>query len=346
MDADNERLKRVRLKKEHAEWWERQIERHERKLKSEARHQARLEENKRLVSDIFFKEEEQQPNETDNDGENRSLNEEKTKDQTIKQLTEELAEKDEQIRQQHEQIQQQQLFINSMAQSSSKSGKFGETRPSRPRKSRVQMPSVELLQVPSVAAPCGSSAPERLGIRRSKVIMLGDSGVGKTSIVLSYRSVFNNVHVQLQLWDTAGQERFRGMVPQYTRNASAAILVYDITSRDSFEQIDEWYSAAMIGCSDVDELTIVLIGNKADQNNLREVAEGEGVSKALRLKGHFFELSVYDTEVIRNIFILVAEKFVHKCANAESSREADETSPVIRLGNGGLPGSSRCCSAL
>ncbi|KAL3087283.1 hypothetical protein niasHT_020546 [Heterodera trifolii] len=237
----------------------------------------------------------------------------------------------------------------------------------------------QLVEVPSVAAPWEATAAERLGTRRSKVIMLGDSGVGKTSIVFSHKygpnpallnspsnatigasytnfdmSVFNAIRVQLQIWDTAGQERFRCMVPLYMRNSSAAVLVYDITNRESFEQIDQWHNEVMRCPTALEEPIIVLIGNKADQQDEnREVAEGEGVQKALRLNAHFFEVSSVDSEVIRSIFKLVAEQIVLKSANVESAREADEAifggwqnertaapaegksdgqSPVIRLG--------------
>ncbi|KAL3122924.1 hypothetical protein niasHT_010324 [Heterodera trifolii] len=237
----------------------------------------------------------------------------------------------------------------------------------------------QLVGVPSVAAPWEATAAERLGTRRSKVIMLGDSGVGKTSIVFSHKygpnpallnspsnatigasytnfdmSVFNAIRVQLQIWDTAGQERFRCMVPLYMRNASAAVLVYDITNRESFEQIEQWHNEVLRCPTALEEPIFVLIGNKADQQDEnREVAEGEGVQKALRLNAHFFEVSSVDSEVIRSIFKLVAEKIVLQSANVESAREADEAifggwpnertaapadgksdgkSPVIRLG--------------
>merc|ERR1711974_92550 len=91
----------------------------------------------------------------------------------------------------------------------------------------------------------------------AKLVLLGNSGVGKTSVVLRYvqgvysldqpstigasfmtkRMFLDDWKVKLQIWDTAGQERFRSMAPMYYRGASAAILVYDITSVESFENV-------------------------------------------------------------------------------------------------------------
>ncbi|KAK9762037.1 hypothetical protein K7432_012601 [Basidiobolus ranarum] len=94
----------------------------------------------------------------------------------------------------------------------------------------------------------------------AKVVILGSQGVGKTSLVVRYvqrtfspncpstigasfmttKLAVDNCKVRLQIWDTAGQERFRSMAPMYYRGANAAIIVYDITSRKSFDEIETW----------------------------------------------------------------------------------------------------------
>ena len=108
----------------------------------------------------------------------------------------------------------------------------------------------------------------------------------------------------LQIWDTAGQERFRCMVPMYMRNASAAIIVYDITDRQSFNDVDKWADglsslfsksidciSELYHCCGMVDPVVVLIGNKADCEDKRQVAVGEGVAKALRMNARFYELS-------------------------------------------------------
>ncbi|KAI1719122.1 ras family domain-containing protein [Ditylenchus destructor] len=187
---------------------------------------------------------------------------------------------------------------------------------------------------------------------RSKVIVLGNSGVGKTSIIYNhkYRSGLMTCNatigasymnfdlkvkgepIQLQVWDTAGQERFRCMVPMYMRNADAAILVYDITDRKSFDEIEKWLHE-ISRCSNYEDPSIILVGNKADLKADREVAEGEGISKAAKINAKFYEISALDTEVIDCIFTMIAESIYERNHNSSSSSESTlpQSSEVIKL---------------
>ncbi|CAJ0564031.1 unnamed protein product, partial [Mesorhabditis spiculigera] len=155
---------------------------------------------------------------------------------------------------------------------------------------------------------------------KHKVVVLGDSGVGKTSLI--YRHKFGEINVpfnatigasfvtcdmdvkgeqsQLQIWDTAGQERFRSMVPMYMRNAEAAILIYDITNRASFDDIDRWYLELSRICGPTEPI-MVLVGNKADLEGRREVLYGHGVTKALKMGARFYEVSMYHPNAIEQL---------------------------------------------
>uniref|UniRef100_A0A915CQ56 Uncharacterized protein n=1 Tax=Ditylenchus dipsaci TaxID=166011 RepID=A0A915CQ56_9BILA len=181
---------------------------------------------------------------------------------------------------------------------------------------------------------------------RSKVIVLGNSGVGKTSIIYNHKYgsgllpcnatigasymnfdlTVNEDPIQLQVWDTAGQERFRCMVPMYMRNADAAILVYDITERKSFDEIEKWLTE-ISRCTNFEDPIIVLIGNKADMSAHRE----------------FYEISALDTQVIDCIFTAIAEG-IHERASFASKpamggfRLPDSPTSILSSGSSNIVG--------
>ncbi|KAF4619429.1 hypothetical protein D9613_005435 [Agrocybe pediades] len=124
----------------------------------------------------------------------------------------------------------------------------------------------------------------------SKIVVMGNSGVGKTSLLYRYtqnkfdpknttstsgaffvtKKVYvNGLKVRLQLWDTAGQERFRSMAPMYYRGANAALLLYDITNASTFEDIRGWLEELKKNCAP--ELIIYIVGSKADLHQHRQV---------------------------------------------------------------------------
>jgi Ras-related protein Rab-6A len=124
-------------------------------------------------------------------------------------------------------------------------------------------------------------------MQKYKIVFLGDMSVGKTCIINQFMyGTFDPTHqptigidflsktmylddrtVRLQLWDTAGQERFRTLIPSYIRDASAAVVIYDITSRASFASIDKWVedTRAERGA----ETVLMIAGNKTDLEDRR-----------------------------------------------------------------------------
>lgn len=142
-----------------------------------------------------------------------------------------------------------------------------------------------------------------------KLILIGDSGVGKSNILTRYvrdefksdtkstvgvefgskRVTINNTKIKAQIWDTAGQERYRSITSTYYKGSIGAFIVYDISQRSSFEGIDRWYNE-MKNYSDPN-ISIILVGNKCDLEDKREVSKEAGQSKAKALGMPFFETS-------------------------------------------------------
>ncbi|KAJ3430821.1 ras and ef-hand domain-containing protein [Anaeramoeba flamelloides] len=143
-----------------------------------------------------------------------------------------------------------------------------------------------------------------------KVVVVGNSSVGKTSILYRYtqggifhteidstigidyreRSLkLQNKTFQLQIWDTAGQERFKTITRSYYRNSDGIIVVYDVSSRDSFIKVREWVES--VTESAPENVVMLLIGNKIDLTNKRCVTLEEGQDLAKKLGIKFIETS-------------------------------------------------------
>ena len=131
-----------------------------------------------------------------------------------------------------------------------------------------------------------------------KVVLIGDSGVGKSNILSRYlkdefsietkttvgvefgakRIEINGTKIKAQIWDTAGQERYKSITNAYYKGSKGALVVYDITRKESFNNIDKWISELKKN-ADID-VSIVMIGNKCDLENDRQVTKEEAQDKA------------------------------------------------------------------
>ncbi|KAF9040592.1 ras family-domain-containing protein [Panaeolus papilionaceus] len=157
-----------------------------------------------------------------------------------------------------------------------------------------------------------------------KYIIIGEAGTGKSCLLhqfthnsfkdhsqhtigveFSSRTVkLGEKRIKLQLWDTAGQERFRSVTRSYYRGAAGAVLVYDITNRDSFANLSRWLSDARALASP--NLVVVLVGNKSDREEDREVEWSEASRWAAENDVHFLEASSLTGENVEAPFLLAA----------------------------------------
>uniref|UniRef100_A0A1D1YD64 Ras-related protein RIC2 n=1 Tax=Anthurium amnicola TaxID=1678845 RepID=A0A1D1YD64_9ARAE len=202
-----------------------------------------------------------------------------------------------------------------------------------------------------------------------KVVLIGDSGVGKSNLLSRFtRNEFNleskstigvefatrslNVDgkiIKAQIWDTAGQERYRAITSAYYRGAVGALLVYDVTRRTTFENVERWLKELRDHTDP--NIVVMLIGNKSDLRHLVAVTTDDGKAFAERESLYFMETSALEAtnvdaafaEVLTQIYRIVSKKAVETGDDSASSVPSkgerinvkDDVSALKRVG---------CCS--
>ena len=164
-----------------------------------------------------------------------------------------------------------------------------------------------------------------------KVVLVGDSFVGKTNIMSKYLK--NEFHedskatvgvefgsrqfnieghvVKAQIWDTAGQERYKAITSAYYKGAKGAFIVYDITRKESFENVSKW--AEQLKSTADKNLTIIIVGNKTDLEDQRQVTSEEGQNKANSLESAFIETSAASGSNLDKAFEMMINEVYKKC---------------------------------
>ncbi|KAG6765195.1 hypothetical protein POTOM_029216 [Populus tomentosa] len=158
---------------------------------------------------------------------------------------------------------------------------------------------------------------------RVKLVLLGDSGVGKSCIVLRFvRGQFDptskvtigasflsqtialqdSTTVKFEIWDTAGQERYAALAPLYYRGAAVAVIVYDITSPETFNKAQYWVKELQKHGSP--DIVMALVGNKADLQEKREVPTQDGIDYAEKNGMFFMETSAKTADNINQLKLL------------------------------------------
>lgn len=117
--------------------------------------------------------------------------------------------------------------------------------------------------------------------------------------------------VKLTIWDTAGQERFRTLTSSYYRGAQGVILVYDVSSRESYENLKKTWIKELQTYANLDKLVLMVVGNKIDKERQREVSEDEGQTLAQDLNALFMEASAKTRAGVQAAFEELVHKIMH-----------------------------------
>lgn len=150
--------------------------------------------------------------------------------------------------------------------------------------------------------------------RNFKILVCGDSGVGKTCLInriekdefnpyhnstigvdfISTKIPVNNINYKVQIWDTAGQERFKSLTKSFFRHTHAVIIVFDVTNRNSFYSLNSWINEVLSNTSlnyEGKHIPFIIIGNKIDQDSERMVSFDEANNYCIKKNSVYFESS-------------------------------------------------------
>ena len=168
-----------------------------------------------------------------------------------------------------------------------------------------------------------------MSIESFKVVLVGESGVGKTSIISQFidqtfqediqsttGGTFSTKSVvcdggkvlKFEIWDTAGQEKYRSLTTMFYKDANAAVMVYDVTRKESFEELKNYWSG-QIRDSSPENIILAIAGNKSDLIEHEVVDEGEARDFAKELGAIFVSTSAKNSEGINNLFEEIAKKY-------------------------------------
>ena len=156
-----------------------------------------------------------------------------------------------------------------------------------------------------------------------QILLIGDSLVGKTCLIQRYVNgtfkddyittvgldyhtkleIINNLNVSVKLWDTAGQERFKALTASFFRNAEGVVIAYDVTNSESFDNLKFWISSIKTNLFEKNIfIPIIIIGNKIDLEDMREISKDVASTFAKENKFKYFETSAKTGEGVDEAF--------------------------------------------
>ena len=195
-----------------------------------------------------------------------------------------------------------------------------------------------------------------------KVLLLGNSDVGKSSLLLRYvDSIWNDAFVptigvdfkvktleinekkvKMQIWDTAGQERFRTVVSTYFRGAHGILLLYDVTNRDSFKNLESWLIE--IEKNAKEKVLKILIGNKCDLTDDRDITSDEGKAFALRNGMEFMETSAKMNTNVTEAFETLGKLMIEFNSKSNTAPQKKNENKNLKASSGmNLKTKKGCC---
>jgi Ras-related protein Rab-1A len=194
-----------------------------------------------------------------------------------------------------------------------------------------------------------------------KVLLLGNSDVGKSSLLLRFvDSVWNdafvptigvdfkvktleinNKKVKMQIWDTAGEERFRTVVSTYFRGAHGILLLYDVTNRDSFKNLENWLIEIEKNSSE--KVLKILLGNKCDLNDDREIQPDEGRAFADRNGMEFMETSAKMNTNVNEAFETLGKLMIEFNSKNNNKTQQGENKTFKANSGKDLNAKKKCC---
>jgi Ras-related protein Rab-1A len=193
-----------------------------------------------------------------------------------------------------------------------------------------------------------------------KVLLLGNSDVGKSSLILRYvdgtwSNTFiptigvdfkvktievDNKKIKMQIWDTAGQERFRTVIASYFKGSHGVLLIYDVTNKTSFKQLESWLEIIENNASE--DILKILIGNKIDLEEDREVTKEEGQSFANQHNIQFMETSAKMNTNVNEAFEALAKIMMEY--NVNQKVKATKNDKTVKVSSGkNLSTKKKCC---
>ena len=195
-----------------------------------------------------------------------------------------------------------------------------------------------------------------------KIVVVGDSGVGKTNLIrrfiqddfqsnskatvgvefFSKSFKINDNVFKIEIWDTAGQERYKSITAAYYKGAKGGLVVYDVTSKTSFDNVDNWVSEIKEKAST--DMKTMMIGNKIDLKDERQVSTEEALEKAKLLELPLMEASALDSTNVKQAFYdLLKEMYKEVKKTIDVVEQAEKQNEGVQLDTNQPDEKKGCC---